>query len=548
MPRVGGWLPVFVCCTVSFPALAKPILAVFDVENRRAPLSAQAIDGLTDFLVARIAAGGAFEVVPREQVKARLVEQKKESYRSCYAESCQIELGKELAAQLSLSTVVLRIGSGCEVTATLYDLARATAARAATAAGPCTEDGVKAAIRTVADDLGSAGKGPEPEAAPDAFPGLRDGLARSFVQTGEALLLEGRADEALSLFQRAYEREAHPGIQLRIARCLARLDRPAEARKAYVAVIQSGGNPADVASARTELEGVLDRIPGRLRVRVDPAEARVEVDGSPVTLAPDGALDVRRGRRAVRASLAGYGDEDRLVEVEPGGEVEVVLRLRALPGSLAVACDCPGARVLVDGAPVGNVPLGRPVEVQPGDREVQVLADGRQPFLRRLRVLPGAAVTVEAELPPVPRPVSPSPRPVSPAPEGVSAPAWEGRSTISPWHWVMLGTGVAALAAGGVCSGLAAGDRKKVDGAASAGGVVTGVSQAQAYSLESSSRLKDKAALGLYVAGGAAVVTGVVLWIVSATRPPATQGPTASFSAAPLAGGGAILGASGSFR
>lgn len=135
------------------PASARPVVAIFDIENRQTPLDAAEVDALTDWLVARIAADGAFEVVPRQQVKARLLEQKLESYRPCYAESCQIELGRELAAGKSLSTTVLRLGGACEVTATLFDLSRATAERAATAGAPCTVEGVKGAIEAVSREL-----------------------------------------------------------------------------------------------------------------------------------------------------------------------------------------------------------------------------------------------------------------------------------------------------------------------------------------------------------------------------------------------------------
>ena len=58
-------------------------------------------------------------------------EQKKETYKSCYDQSCQIEMGRELAAEKTLATWVLKVGETCQVTATLYDLKKGTTELAA---------------------------------------------------------------------------------------------------------------------------------------------------------------------------------------------------------------------------------------------------------------------------------------------------------------------------------------------------------------------------------------------------------------------------------
>ena len=74
------------------------------------------------------------------ELKQRLRQQKRDSFRACYDEQCQIALGRELAAQKSLSTQIARIGSQCMVMSALYDLKRATSERSASHKTGCTQE------------------------------------------------------------------------------------------------------------------------------------------------------------------------------------------------------------------------------------------------------------------------------------------------------------------------------------------------------------------------------------------------------------------------
>jgi hypothetical protein len=130
-----------------------PVVAVFDIEDRGAGLAPDVRARLSDYLAMRLAAGGAFQVVPRDQLKERLVTKKRESYRDCYAQSCQIEIGRELAAQKSLSTMVVKLGSRCMVTAVLYDLRKAASEGGASARGGCSEDGIVSSLEQMVGQL-----------------------------------------------------------------------------------------------------------------------------------------------------------------------------------------------------------------------------------------------------------------------------------------------------------------------------------------------------------------------------------------------------------
>lgn len=124
-------------------------VAVFDIQDKSGRLSGRDIDGLTEYLASKLAEDGLFHVVPRDEIKKRILEQKKESYRACYEQSCQIEIGREMAAQKSLATSIAAIGSGCLVTAALYDLKKAATDATASARGGCGADEIIAQIEQV---------------------------------------------------------------------------------------------------------------------------------------------------------------------------------------------------------------------------------------------------------------------------------------------------------------------------------------------------------------------------------------------------------------
>lgn len=139
-------------------ALAAPqIVAVFEVEDQSGRFDAKACAQLTDYFGAQLAQGSTFRVVPRSQLRQRLQAKKKESYKKCVAEQCQIEIGRELAAQKSLATKIVPIGTKCAVMATLFDLKTAASERAATAKAACNQDALVSALEKVAVDLRGGG-------------------------------------------------------------------------------------------------------------------------------------------------------------------------------------------------------------------------------------------------------------------------------------------------------------------------------------------------------------------------------------------------------
>lgn len=134
---------------------ARPIVAVVPLNDRAGLLSPRERETLDLYLATQVAGTGRFRVVPPQDVKARLVEEKRGSYRECYDTRCQIELGRALAAQKTVASMLLRVGQRCTLSVNLYDLKTETSEAAASVDLPCSADGVRTGIDDVARKLGA---------------------------------------------------------------------------------------------------------------------------------------------------------------------------------------------------------------------------------------------------------------------------------------------------------------------------------------------------------------------------------------------------------
>jgi hypothetical protein len=149
---------------------AKPsVVAVFRIENRGSPLTDQELVSLTDYLGTRLGERGQYRIIPRDEIRARLTAEKKKSFKECVDQSCQIEIGRELAAEFTVSSTIGRVGKLCLITASIYDLRKAATAKTATAKGPCQVEDLVNAIEEVADKLQGEriAQKPRPERGPE---------------------------------------------------------------------------------------------------------------------------------------------------------------------------------------------------------------------------------------------------------------------------------------------------------------------------------------------------------------------------------------------
>ena len=219
------------------------------------------------------------------------------------------------------------------------------------------------------------------------------------------------------------------------------------------------------------------------------------------------------------------------------GEAELrAVEARLSKGTLVIQVSPFGATVFVDGRPVGEAPV-EPFEVAVGRHEVRAAADGYLAVSRTVEVKGAERTLVAIELftePPAPALTDTPAEPPS-LPEPVSPPE---QPSYSPWTWITLGTGIALVAGGTASYVLGELDHRQIvdsDGYTSGGTV--DMTRARALSLEGSGDTKKLVGYVLWGAGGAALVTSTVLFVLDATSGVEETGGV-SVGASTLPGGG----------
>jgi tetratricopeptide (TPR) repeat protein len=222
--------------------------------------------------------------------------------------------------------------------------------------------------------------------------------------------------------------------------------------------------------------------------------------------------------------------------------------LRAGTAELRVSVNVEGATVELDGQPVGTTPLVEPVRVSAGSHLLSVRAAGRPPLLRSVAVAAGQVLELAIELPAdMPAPVAELPRvaaaPPLEVPVAAIRPDARDSAAGSPTELRTL-----AYVLGG--SGLALGvaslghyiwnrerfERWETEDTALDADSVSGDARARRLDnngLAASIERAEWVTLGLAVAGGACLASGVVLYRIAA---PAKTRASVSVLAGPAPG------------
>ncbi len=142
------------------PNVSKWVIAVMDVEDVNADAKTGIDRGLVrnlgDQLRIFIAQNGVRTIDRSAQERALkdvISEAKSDSYKACYDDSCQIELGKALAATHILRSRITRFGSRCVLNAEMIDLRAEVTVKAASARGDCEAEGFLTMSEEVAKNL-----------------------------------------------------------------------------------------------------------------------------------------------------------------------------------------------------------------------------------------------------------------------------------------------------------------------------------------------------------------------------------------------------------
>lgn len=277
--------------------------------------------------------------------------------------------------------------------------------------------------------------------------------ARTFFNAGAQAYEKGNYPAAIQAFEAAYALVKRPTLMFSIAQAQrhqyyldkdrAVLDAAIESYHAYLKLAPDGNRRGDVAEALAELEPLRAKLAAadpaeapapaqttppktRLMVSTTTRGARVSVDGGKQGEMPLIA-EVKPGKHRIQVTADGYFPEERQVSAAEGGVVALDIPLRPRPATLTVTT-APGADVSVDGRLVGVTPLAAPLRVEPGRHLIAVSKNGHRPYVEELELGNGE----QREL----------------------SPAMEQTPQRIASH-VLLGAGIAGIAAGGACATVA---------------------------------------------------------------------------------------------
>ncbi len=259
--------------------------------------------------------------------------------------------------------------------------------------------------------------------------------ARAHFDAGVAASNQGRWQDALREFEQARAIQATAPVLYNLGLAQRAVGRIRDGRATFRALIEQHG-PRLSAERRTEIQGYIteaDAAVGRIELTVTPAEATVTLDGAPLA---ERSVEVDPGRHEVIARAAGHQQSRREIEVRRGGSATIELRLERedVRRRLTVELDESTASVRLDGRVIGRGTSES--QVEPGSHELEVTASGYRLYRRTVRV-ESADVRLHVTLE-----------------RTAQQPASAG---VSPWVWVGVGVGSAAVIGGLVALGVVLG-------------------------------------------------------------------------------------------
>ena len=253
-----------------------------------------------------------------------------------------------------------------------------------------------------------------------------DAARESFV-LGVAAVKESQWSSALVHFEQSDAKRKHPVTSYNLGLCHRALGHYVLGARAFQDALarnaEGGGDllTAELATETRALLGEAERAIVHLDLVIEPASARISVDGKPLVregsgyvagVAQEGApeaahlehqsdgratlsVSIDPGPHAFRFSLPGHSEETLTVEEARGAHRALQVRLRELPGVLRVSAT-PEASVYIAGQNLGLSPL---TTTKPkGDYLVSLRREGYTPFSSRVHLAPGERTDLVATL------------------------------------------------------------------------------------------------------------------------------------------------------
>jgi hypothetical protein len=268
---------------------------------------------------------------------------------------------------------------------------------------------------------------------------------------------------------------------------------------------------------------------GKLREALEKAVEAYRTASTPVTALEAGQLLVESGRiveardmlRGVAQMPVSPRESDKGREARQQASV-LATSLDARIPKLAVAGRPRGVEILIDGKPLGAAEPTAWQGVDPGAHTLVVRVEERTCSTITVTLAEGEVRTIDLHdvasschvEPPPAEPVrsAPPPRPPPPSSEASAPPPPQGESHgTSAWKWAGLAIGGLGVAAVGIGGYLALAAKKDYDSVtcASNGCVLS------AYNVRNDARSQADIATVVMSVGGAAVLGGLVMWLVA---------------------------------
>lgn len=150
-----------ICSVLEVPAFAGgkgiPRVAVLPMSSHGSRvLTADEVEGLSDYLTAKLGEDGSLIVVAKDELRKYIAARKLESHNPNFDTSSQVEMGRELTAEYSINSAISKVGSVCLIYGSVWDNARATQIKAATAKASCKPEKLIGAVEIIAAKLKSS--------------------------------------------------------------------------------------------------------------------------------------------------------------------------------------------------------------------------------------------------------------------------------------------------------------------------------------------------------------------------------------------------------
>jgi len=248
-----------------------------------------------------------------------------------------------------------------------------------------------------------------------ASPALADEAtdqAKMLFSAGAAAYEKRDYTQAIQAFEAAQKLAPRPAIVFSLAQAHRRqyyAEGKAEQLKAavdgfreYIKEVPRGGRHEDAMQALQELGANADRGHEQdvASVSINSSGTRgahIVVDGG-MASEPPLIGPLATGSHRVVISADGYVTETRDITAVAGKMVALDVPLREKPAH--VALDAPGgAKVDMDGRPMGETPLSAPIETTPGTHLLSITKNGHDAFVREIELARGEDRRIDAPLP-----------------------------------------------------------------------------------------------------------------------------------------------------